>query len=606
MENSNKELQKIESLLKESRSVNPSDVVVDQQFKDQLREKLYKEYLDNISNSHNMTEEQKKKSSQLLRIGLSVFGAMSVMAIAIFAVGTYLFPKTDTERKEVKLASAVVFVEGDVTAKFDTDQAEEVDWVDTVAGDVLEEGDYIKTGADSKVILQLDNGSVVRLNANSEIELKDMSPTSIVIAQITGESYNRVVKSETSTHTVVSGDVSARALGTAYLFRKNADGVDVLVYESKVLVKTATEEKEVSAMDKGVVKEEVVEVKEMVENEYKNEFVNWNQEKDGDDGFDKNDITAPVVTITSPKDGSTVKDASVVVEGKVVDADSALKKVIVNGTKYYTMTDGYGFDAATGTFKVKVTLKEGSNTVSVTGYDEYWNNSKKSVTVTYEKEVVVTNSLYISSISSPSAGKVSLNWRMTGYTAPHGFKVVYSKSKNPTYPGSSYKYYSSSAQRSASFDISGDAGTYYFRVCIYNGNGACTYYTPNKTVTIKGSSTAEYATGISLSKSGSVISASAGYGLTGFEPMTVSSYKQKFTWSISGGGAPKGYKLVWSESPNPSYPSQMTDYNYYGSESTKYGYADGLESGHTYYVRVGVYKGGYCDVYSNQITVTIP
>ena len=72
MENSNKELQKIELLLKESRTVNPSDVVVDQQFKDVLREKLYKEYLDNINNGQVMTEEQKKKGSRFLKIGLSI------------------------------------------------------------------------------------------------------------------------------------------------------------------------------------------------------------------------------------------------------------------------------------------------------------------------------------------------------------------------------------------------------------------------------------------------------------------------------------------------------------------------------------------------------
>ena len=434
-----------------------------------------------------------------------------------------------------------------------------------------------------------------------------MNPHTIVIAQISGESYNRVMPSDNSSHTVVSGDISAKALGTAYLYRKLDKGVEVLVYESKVLLKTGDDVKEIGTLDKGLVDDaKKVEIKDMSEEEYKYEFATWNQEQDKGDGFESNDNLAPTISITSPKDGATVEKNSVVVSGKVMDT-SDLKKVVVEGKIYTGMKDGYGFNSETGEFKVNVSLKEGKNLVEIKAYDIYWNSSSKSINVTYTKPVVeepvVTKYFYISSISSPAAEKVSLNWYMSGYTAPHGFKVVWSKTANPTYPGSSYKYFSNSGTRSASFAVS--PGTYYFRVCVYNGNGACLNYTPNKTVTI-GAATAsnDYATSISLTKVGSPIMASNDYVTASYFPMTVASYKQKFTWSISGGGAPKGYKLVWNETGSPVYPG--SSYNYYGSESTTYGYADGLISGKTYYVRACIYLGGACGAYSNQITVSIP
>lgn len=74
---------------------------------------------------------------------------------------------------------------------------------------------------------------------------------------------------------------------------------------------------------------------------------------------------------------------------------------------------------------------------------------------------------------------VVLSWELTG-DAPYGFKVAKSaKNLEPTYPvqdGDSYIYLSEPAKRLYK-DTEVVAGkTYYYRVCIYNGNGVCDAY----------------------------------------------------------------------------------------------------------------------------------
>lgn len=82
------------------------------------------------------------------------------------------------------------------------------------------------------------------------------------------------------------------------------------------------------------------------------------------------------------------------------------------------------------------------------------------------------------------------------------------------------------------------------------------------------------------------------------------SYDGKFKIPVnwSGLASEKGYKLVWSTSPNPVYPG--ADAQYFESGSTS-GYIKVYSAG-TYYIRVCNYTGDGCDTYSNQVTVTAP
>ncbi|MCC7522447.1 SH3 domain-containing protein [Candidatus Uhrbacteria bacterium] len=75
----------------------------------------------------------------------------------------------------------------------------------------------------------------------------------------------------------------------------------------------------------------------------------------------------------------------------------------------------------------------------------------------------------------------------------------------------------------------------------------------------------------------------------------------KLTWVISGDGS-KGFKVVKSTEANPEYPGDSAEYVDGNTRTiTRYGL-----SAKTYHFRVCRYTGNGCDVYSNNIELTIP
>jgi len=89
------------------------------------------------------------------------------------------------------------------------------------------------------------------------------------------------------------------------------------------------------------------------------------------------DTTAPVVTVTSPSDGATVDQASVVVSGTVDDVSSTVR---VNGVDVHP--------AADGTWSVTISLVAGSNTITVSAIDAAGNRASAATrSVTYQSPV---------------------------------------------------------------------------------------------------------------------------------------------------------------------------------------------------------------------------
>lgn len=578
------QFEKLQNLLRNSRMVNAQTLVVDQEFKDSLREKLYTIHINQQSKGGSLME---KIRSIPLNTKFAFYAVAALAVVAIVAGGgVFLFTRGGKSERTSKtlLAANLAVADGDVEIKKSADDR----WTEAKQGDTVEQGDSIRTADDSKAVLLLDNGDALRLNASSEVLLSNMDPKSVVIDQVSGESYNRVAKSEENTYTVRAQDVTAQALGTAYLVQSDADEkmVNVYVYESAVKVGAGENEEKVGEMNKAIVDTESkeVQVAEMNEEEYKTDFVEWNKGQDKEMGYE-HETGKPVVTIASPANGTQTEEGTIVVEGSVAD-ESALKKIIVNGTIYMTKDDGgMGFDLADGTFKVSVSLNDGENAITVKAYDIYWNASdettvnvtKKTTTAT---TTVPTSSFYISSISSPAAGKIYVKWAVSGVSTPNGFKVVWSKSPNPVYPGNEYQYLSEASARQTT--ITGvTAGTYYVRVCVYNGSGTCLQYTGQKTVTV-----------------GEVQGAVNGITLSGLGGGNVK-------WTVNGYSS-MGFKVVWSKTAGPTYPTRSGDqYHYYSDPNQSTDTVDAFNGTGTYYVRVCEYLGGACGVYSNQITVTL-
>jgi hypothetical protein len=111
----------------------------------------------------------------------------------------------------------------------------------------------------------------------------------------------------------------------------------------------------------------------------------------------------------------------------------------------------------------------------------YFNNSKP---VEDEDNSDNDNSGVVSAIKLSGSGN-NVSWVTTGYSK-NGFKIVWSKNQNPTYPtreGDQYIYLSDSSASSTSLSAFSGSGTYYVRVCEYLG-GACGKYSNQITVSL--------------------------------------------------------------------------------------------------------------------------
>ncbi len=193
----------------------------------------------------------------------------------------------------------------------------------------------------------------------------------------------------------------------------------------------------------------------------------------------------------------------------------------------------------------------------------------------------------VDSISLEGEGNV-VEWSAEGSSAK-GFKVVWSKNENPTYPcrgGDKYHYYSNPEKVKDKLTAFSGNGTYYVRVCEYLG-GKCGIYSNQVTITLgdateKNDEAQKVVTSILLAGEGS-----------------------KVKWKVEG-YSKSGYKVVWSLNDGPTYPIREGDrYHYRSNPNANSDFITPFSGNGTYYVRVCEYLGGKCGVYSNQITVEL-
>lgn len=101
----------------------------------------------------------------------------------------------------------------------------------------------------------------------------------------------------------------------------------------------------------------------------------------------KVDTVPPTLSITSPANGLVTKSSSVTVIGKTNDVTSSPVTVTVNGTKVTIANDG--------TFTTSVSLKEGSNTITVIATDSAGQKTTVTRTVTMDTTVPVFKSVTV-------------------------------------------------------------------------------------------------------------------------------------------------------------------------------------------------------------------
>lgn len=553
-------------------------------FRQELQDKLMKTYLQTKGGFFMSFIEK----LQLRPIQFALIVSLILLVSGSISIVTQLF--RDKPQFQNKLKANLIFAEGTVLAKTPTDDR----WVEAKTNDVLTENYSLKTGENSKAILELDDGGAIRLQENTEIALSSLAPTQIIITEESGNSYHRVAKSKTRQYTVKAGEVEATAQGTAYTVGRKEKMVTVNVIDSKV--KLNKNNTQLNEGQKAIFHGETdkLEIESIAKNEVENDlFLAWNKTQDelkGEDTGILGDNTPPSIVITFPEDGLSTKSETITIKGSTEQE----AKILVNGEKT---------ENKEGLFEKEVPLILGPNTLTITVTDSAQNSSEKQLKVTCQEEEQKQeqeekqqendddseeNNDQNGSISlsgSVNSNGIHLTWTVSNLDASHGFKIVKAQNSTPSYPGSDYQYVNSEDQDNKYSYLWAikDGKTYNLRVCRYQSNNTCDVYSNMITVTTVKEETPD-------SQVSSII---------------LSGTDEHLSWIVTG-SSPLGYKVVWSKNPNPTYPTREGDkYHYLSNPIVTTDEIDGFAGDGKYYVRVCEYLGGKCGTYSNQIQVNL-
>lgn len=575
--------QKIEQLLKETRSIDSARFHVDKTFKESLREKIYSFYLSQKTKGGSIMDKFKGIFLNKKQLLLASFAVISLLVIV--SSGTVFFlsnrDKTEESKSEVLLAANLAVVDGTVQVKpYGEDR-----WIEAKQDDTLNQGDSIRTLTASRAVLELDNGDAIRLNSSSEVLLESLDPSEVIVNNVSGEVYSRVMKSDVNIYMVKAENIEAKARGTAYTVSNNVTDqkITVGVIESAVVINkdnTQVTEGKVAVYDEQTDKIEIIDYdKEELKN---SEFLNWNKEKDTEKGYNVGcliDVTPPEVVITEPADGSTTTVESITVKG--ITEIGALVKI--NGGEVANNE---------GNFEATVALQLGENTIEIKASDSYNNVTTITLKVTRKEEIVnpPAPTVHVNvSNAYAEGGKVKVSWGYDNYRTIDGFKLVAGNGYYPKYPDHYDKYAYIPGQDSTYGEITGlQNGTYWVAVCGYNASTGRCYddlYSWYYSVTVEGQEEGGTTTAISLA----VTSAGAG--------------KVNLTWSANG-TILNGFKILLGSSSDLNYPTPNDWCQWIGSDQTSF-IKEGLKSGQTYYFRVCEYENGTCGVKSEAILFTV-
>jgi hypothetical protein len=193
-----------------------------------------------------------------------------------------------------------------------------------------------------------------------------------------------------------------------------------------------------------------------------------------------------------------------------------------------------------------------------------------------------------------SGGKVVLSWKKINNEQFQGYKVVMSKTNpHPKYPGDtclSYIQNAGSTHASYNLDCFEKGKKYYFSITVLYKDGT--------------------------RKAGNAVALTIPDGSEPEEPMKAShisgsideSGKIHLKWQKISHPKFSGYKLVYSKSPNPSYPSDpYIDYITDPGRTSKTLDSGCFEAGKTYYFSITVlYDGGRVKKAGNDVAIKMP
>jgi hypothetical protein len=608
MANKEPQEQQYRQFFTRNRITDPSQVAVNE-LQGRIKELVSREYL-NFQETTKMEDNSTptgvpnpvslpfyKRKPLLLAVSLIVL-AFIFLLISVFFMGPSLI------KDNSKLRGELAYKEGLVAAKGGDGK-----WIEAETSLLIEEGMSIRVEGSGRAVINLDDGSAVRLNDSSIVTFSSMDPNHIQITNEQGEVYTRVMPGDNKVFDVTVGDQTYQALGTAYKTVCYDDVKGVEVYESKVKIIGLTTDNTIIVeqgnkyfvvnlndpdMASTILEIDPASIKE-------DSFVMWNKDLDAQIAEFKNklgvlfDVQAPFLFIATPERNMEVNSPTLLISGTT----EVGAKVFVNGIE---VTNNEG------SFTYEMALNPGENTIKIKSVDSSGNYTEKTIEVEYNignedenddndsnpeptqaKPAPTNTTPSINLWSEPDDDAIKLKWEVKNLDTSNGLKIVIATTPNPSYPANTAKWVDGST-REFEWKVS-DGKTYYFRICRYTGSG-CDIYSNNLQTTAP-----------LITKT--PIPTPADVHVTSLAQIPGTT---KVSWNVEG-YSPSGFKVVWSLNENPVYPNRSGDKNQYFSDPSRRESEnlDAFTGPGDYFVRVCAYFNGACleGSYSNQIQITL-
>lgn len=296
------------------------------------------------------------------------------------------------------------------------------------------------TGASSRAGVKFEDGSMLRLDANSEISFERLTTTRITINQESGYIYNRVVVSSSRLYQVVTENAQFEALGTAFRTTASGDEEAVEVFESSVREtinnKSAKEGQKLIA--KSVVNPAADGTIEQMDIEKikQDTFIVWNRDQDKADATFKSklgflaDFDGPKIESIDPASGTTIDTSeestigAVEIKGKTEKGTKlTVQSKSTSGSTPIDVTVGDDGSFSTGLLSGPI----GSAVFEFVAKDKVGNTTKQNVTYTFKKPVALQQEAINLSVDSTVSNTLTLNWSLVGISTPDGVKILVSK-----------------------------------------------------------------------------------------------------------------------------------------------------------------------------------
>ncbi len=458
-----------------------------------------------------------QKRVLLVRFSITLIGVVALTGVTFLLTRNAPPKKQRPEPAAAKSAEAAAQV-GKVALALGTleyRQSDESGWQALAENAALAPGMRIRTGTASRATLDLDDDSVVRLDEATEISIIEVTRSNVRLGEASGTVYYRVTGNPNRTFVVKTVEGSLTALGTAFAVERDATKklLNLHVIENKVLVELQN--------GKNKLQKEVGQGMSLA----------FDPSKPPTEGVTLAPLDVKTLMVKNFYDWSLREDAK---KGNLLDLVAK--------------------DEPTGDGAVKA--KPAERPVKIAAPATTDGTLKLSGTVS---EITAT-----------------LNWETNGADASRGWKLVKSTEPNPVYPGNDSQYISEPNARSFVWGSLPAATTVHFRVCVYNGDGACLAYS-NDFALLTGPAPAP-----AQSPTGAYIS------IAGELNLSVAELTDgvKLAWTPRTPKAFAGYKVVRSETDSdPYYPK--SGYRAFVTDASATQWLDAeAVVGKTYYYRV--------------------